>query len=55
MGSLVDGIRTVIGPPDFYVDGAWNVGALFEYIVCSLVLLVCVSSVFKILVGVFRR
>ena len=51
--TLINAIRQIIGQPDFYhVIGdktTWDYGAMIEYFVASLILLVCVSSVFRFL------
>ena len=55
MVSLIDAIRDIIGIPSFFSYGVWDFNLMIEYFVAALILLVVVSSVFKILVGVFRR
>ena len=53
--TLINAIRQIIGQPDFYhvISGSdkltWDYGAMIEYFVAALVLLICVSSVFRFL------
>ena len=53
--TLINAIRQIIGQPDFYkqmtVSGnySWDYGAMIEYFVAALILLICVSSVFRFL------
>ena len=55
MDTIISGLRDVIGTPAFYNGSAVDYGAVCEYFVASLVLLVVVSSVFKILVRWFEK
>ena len=53
--TLINAIRQIIGQPDFYKllpssdKYSWDYGAMIEYFVAALILLVCVSSVFRFL------
>ena len=54
--TLINAIRQIIGEPDFFhvISGysdkpTWDYGAMIEYFVAALILLVCVSSVFRFL------
>lgn len=50
MQPIIDSLREILGTPQFYLDsGAFDYGSALEYSVCALLLLVVVSSVFKIL------
>lgn len=54
MQSVIDALRTVLGDPDFYHvlygnNPTWDYGAMLEYFVGALILLITVSSVFKFL------
>lgn len=55
MQTIIDALRSVLGIPDFYVrlgsnsGYTWDYGAMIEYFVGALLLLVVVSSVFKFL------
>ena len=55
MESLISSIRSIIGVPSFFNNGVWDFNLMIEYFVAALILLVVVSSIFKILVGVFNR
>lgn len=56
MQSLITGIRSVIGTPSFYLaSGDIDFGAVTEYFVCSLVLLVVIGSVFRFLTNLVNR
>lgn len=56
MQSLIDSIRSVIGTPSFYLpSGDVDYGAVTEYFVCSLVLLVVIASVFRFLTNLVNR
>lgn len=50
METLINSLRTVIGTPSFYTDGVLNLGAVAEYMIAGLIVLVVVSSVFRILI-----
>ena len=52
MTTLIEGIRQILGIPNFYQQGSavLDYGAVFEYFVCALILCICVSSVFKFLI-----
>lgn len=52
MQTVLNALRSVLGTADFYIEngnysGTWDYGAMIEYIVASLLLLIVVSSVFK--------
>lgn len=54
--SLIDSIRSVIGIPSFYLaSGDVDYGAVTEYFVCALVLLVVIASVFRFLTNLVNR
>lgn len=63
MDTVIEALREVLGTPDFYnvIPGQqnqypqWDYGAMFEYLVASLLLIIVVGSVFKILVNLFKR
>lgn len=55
MDSLLQGIRTILGTPDFYFpNGDLNYGAVYEYVICGVVLCVVVASVFKFLLNLIK-
>lgn len=54
MTSILDSIREVLGTGDFYItngsySGTWDYGAMIEYMVCAMVLIVVIASVFRFL------
>lgn len=59
MASILEALRVILGEPDFYKqlsstgNYTWDYAAMIEYLVGALILLIVVSSVFKILVKVF--
>lgn len=59
MQSLLEAWRTIVGEPDFYkqmtnsTNYTWDYGAMIEYIMVSLLVLIVVSSVFRILGKLF--
>lgn len=63
MQTLIESLRAILGDTsDWYVvlntgtnQRTWDYGAMFEYMVASMLLIIVVSSVFKILVNVFKR
>lgn len=61
MQSILEAIREYLGTPDFYHvlesgrSPTWDYGAMLEYAICGILLIVVVSSVFKILRSMFQR
>lgn len=63
MQTVIEALRSIIGYPDFYKimpEGSpdlyvWDYGAMLEYIVASMLVIIVVGSVFKIVTGLFRR
>lgn len=54
MTSIIESMRAVIGTPDFILgEGVVDFGAMIEYIIAALLLVVVVSSVFKVIVRWF--
>lgn len=59
MDTLLEYIRQVLGTPDFYIEGSssspgfWDYGAMLEYAICGMLLLVTVISVFKFISKAF--
>lgn len=53
MVSVIDGLRQVIGVPNFYIDGVIQYDAVLEYFVASVVVCIVVCSIFKLLGKVF--
>ena len=52
MQTLIEALREIVGTPDFYIQGTdpVNYGAMFEYFGALVLVLVVVSSVFKLIV-----
>ena len=60
MQTIIDVMREFIGVPDFYKvlsgnNPTWDYGSMIEYFVASLILLITISSVFKILSKLIDR
>ena len=53
MQTLTDTIRSVLGTPNIVIDGI-DYGGMFEYMFCGILLLLVVSSVFKIVRVLFK-
>lgn len=54
MQTLMDTIRSVLGvPPSIIIDGV-DYGLIFEYLFCGVILLLVISSVFKIVRVLFK-
>lgn len=54
MKTLLESIREIIGTGDFYItngsySGSWDYGAMIEYMVCAMILIVVIASVFRFL------
>lgn len=53
MQTVIDALRSILGTPDFYKQMSgynnytWDYGAMIEYFVGALILLIVVSSVFR--------
>lgn len=59
MQSVLDALRQILGTADFYIEngnysGSWDYGAMIEYIVASLILMIVISSVFKFLMKLVK-
>lgn len=55
MNTIIENLRVVLGTPSFIVNGQLQPDLFFEYFVAALLLTIVVSSIFKIIVGVFQR
>lgn len=54
MNTILEGLRRVLGPADFYntdsgYSGSWDYGAMIEYFVGAVILVVVIASVFRLL------
>lgn len=53
MDTVINALRDILGTPDFYkrmtdsTNYTWDYGAMLEYLVGALLVLIVVSSVFK--------
>nr|DAW88327.1 MAG TPA: hypothetical protein [Inoviridae sp.] len=60
MQTVIQALRQILGTPDFYkqISGynnyTWDYGAMIEYFVGALILLIVISSVFKFLMKLFK-
>lgn len=60
MTTIIDAMRSLIGTPNFYKqlvsnqNYTWDYGAMIEYFVACCILLVVISSVFKIISKIFK-
>ena len=55
MDTIIEGLREILGTPDFYrqtgqMNYTWDYGAMIEYFVGAMILCITVSSVFKIVI-----
>lgn len=61
MNTLIEGLREIIGTPDFYLEGisgyngSWDYGAMIEYMVCAMILMIVISSIFRILIAWVKK
>lgn len=59
MNTILEALREYLGTPDFYRvlengrSATWDYGAMLEYAIGGILLIVVVSSVFKIVRGLF--
>lgn len=57
MQNVINALREILGTPDFYVrlenqqNYSWDYGAMIEYLIAGTLVLIVVSSVFKIVKG----
>lgn len=52
MTTILEALQDIIGEADFYItngsySGTWDYGAMIEYLLAGLVLLVVISNIFK--------
>lgn len=61
MQTLIEALREILGVPEFYVrlgtstNYSWDYGAMLEYMVGAMILMICVSYVFKFVKWLFSR
>lgn len=56
MQTVIDALREILGTPDFYIESSgysstWDYGAMIEYAIAGILVIVVVSSIFKIIKG----
>lgn len=59
MQTVLEAVRSIIGTGDFYIEngnysGTWDYGAMIEYIVCALILMIVISSIFRFLMKLVK-
>lgn len=59
MTTLLESLRAIIGKAEFYTnygnDWRWDYGAMCEYFVCAVILVVVIASVFRLLGKLVER
>lgn len=61
MDTVIEALRQVIGEPDFYKrltdtsNYTWDYGAMIEYIVASIIVMIVISYIFKGIKWLFAR
>ena len=61
MQTIIQALRQILGTPDFYVrlenqqNYTWDYGAMIEYMVGAMILMIVISYVFRILKWLFAR
>lgn len=59
MQTILESLRQYLGDPNFYINNGsynytWDYGAMLEYMVGAVLLIVVVSNVFKIIRRMFE-
>ena len=60
MDTIIEALRAVLGEPDFYKqmtstsNYTWDYGAMIEYLCGAIILMIVVSSIFKIVARFFK-
>ena len=61
MQTVIEALREIIGVPEFYVklgsqtNYTWDYGAMIEYFVAALILMIVISSVFRLITKIFIK
>lgn len=59
MDSILDALRDVLGEPDFYVRSGttytWDYGAMLEYAIAGIILIVVILQIFKLIRSFFDK
>lgn len=60
MQTVIQALRGILGTPDFYetgsgYSGTWDYGAMIEYLVGAILVMIVVSYIFRMLKWIFCR
>ncbi len=61
MQTILQALRQILGVPDFYVrlenqqNYTWDYGAMIEYMVGAMILMIVISYVFRFIKWIFAR
>lgn len=59
MASLISALRDILGIPSFLIQSGsgstWDYGAMLEYLVAGILLITCVSWVFRLIKWLFSN
>lgn len=62
MDTIIEALRQILGTPDFYIESGssyssnyWDYGAMIEYMVGAMILMIVVSYVFRCIKWIFLR
>lgn len=61
MNTVLEALRSILGEADFYKQMtsnsgySWDYAAMIEYLVGAIILMIVVSSVFKLVLLLFKR
>lgn len=62
MDTLINALREILGSPDFYVEGSgsyssnyWDYGAMIEYLVGAMIIMIVISYIFRSIKWLFTR
>ncbi|MBE6767499.1 MAG: hypothetical protein E7549_01135 [Ruminococcaceae bacterium] len=60
MQTVIEALRNILGTPDFYetgsgYSGTWDYGAMIEYLVGAILVMIVVSYIFRMLKWIFCK
>lgn len=61
MQTVIEALREILGVPEFYVklgtstNYSWDYGAMIEYFVGALILMIVIASVFRLITKLFIK
>lgn len=61
MQTVINALRDILGQPDFYKvmttsgNYSWDYGSMIEYLVGAMIVMLCLSYVFKFIKWAFMR